>query len=242
MPFTFSHPAIVLPLAKASNRWFSLTGLVVGSIAPDFEYFIRMKVLSTYSHTLLGLIWFNIPVGLAVAFAFHGIVRNRLIDNLPSFLAYRFSPFKSLDWIYYYQHNRIKVISSILIGAVSHIAWDSFTHETGMMVETIAFLRASVLVAGKDIQLFKLLQHVSSFTGALAILLAVLTLPVLPFKKRANPLYWIIVAIIAAFVLSLRVASGLDPRLYGHMIVTGISGFMIGVIVASIFKSVSPKR
>ena len=129
MPFTFSHPAIVLPLAKASRRWFSLTGLVVGSIAPDFEYFIRMKVSSIHSHTHPDLFWLNITVGIAIAFIFHRLARNRLIDNLPSFLAYIFSPFKTFDWLHYYQQHRLQVILSILIGAASHVAWDSFTHE-----------------------------------------------------------------------------------------------------------------
>lgn len=29
MPFTFSHPAIVLPLTYLSNKWISVTGLVI---------------------------------------------------------------------------------------------------------------------------------------------------------------------------------------------------------------------
>jgi hypothetical protein len=42
MPFTFAHPAIVLPLKHLPKRWYSLTGLIIGSMTPDFEYFIRM--------------------------------------------------------------------------------------------------------------------------------------------------------------------------------------------------------
>jgi hypothetical protein len=30
MPFTFSHPAIVLPLTFLPRQWFSFTGLVIG--------------------------------------------------------------------------------------------------------------------------------------------------------------------------------------------------------------------
>ncbi len=51
MPFTFSHPAIILPLKYLPQNWFSLTGLIIGSLTRDFEYFIRMKVRSNYSHT-----------------------------------------------------------------------------------------------------------------------------------------------------------------------------------------------
>lgn len=59
MPFTFSHPAIVLPLTSLPKRCISVTGFVIGSLTPDFEYFIRMKVKSEYSHTISGLFWFD---------------------------------------------------------------------------------------------------------------------------------------------------------------------------------------
>ena len=45
MPFTFSHPAIVLPLVRKSGHWFSATGLIIGSLTPDFEYFMRMRIV-----------------------------------------------------------------------------------------------------------------------------------------------------------------------------------------------------
>ena len=57
MPFTFSHPALILPLKYFPNKWFSLTGLVIGSLTPDFEYFLRMRIKSVYSHTLEGIFW-----------------------------------------------------------------------------------------------------------------------------------------------------------------------------------------
>ena len=57
MPFTFSHPAIILPLKKLPKKYISMTGLIVGSIAPDFEYFLRMK--SKYSHTMSGILWYD---------------------------------------------------------------------------------------------------------------------------------------------------------------------------------------
>ena len=67
MPFTLAHPAIVLPLAAKKLR-MSATGLVIGSMVPDFEYFIRMRTESKYSHTLAGLFWFDLPLGLLLCF------------------------------------------------------------------------------------------------------------------------------------------------------------------------------
>lgn len=85
MPFTFSHPAIVLPLAFLPKKIISITGLIIGSLTPDFEYFIRMKLSSEYSHTISGVFLFDLPLGIILTFLFHGIVRNKLIDNLPRF-------------------------------------------------------------------------------------------------------------------------------------------------------------
>ena len=140
MPFTFSHPAIVLPLAYLPSRWVSLTGLVIESLTPDFEYFLRMKIQSNYSHTLGGLFWFDLPLGILLAFIFHNIVRSPLIDNLPDFLKERFLIFDRFHWNQYFKKNYLVVVISILIGAASHVLWDGFTHHGGYFVEKLPVL------------------------------------------------------------------------------------------------------
>jgi len=102
MPFTFSHPAIVLPLKLIPKKWFSLTASVIGSLTPDFEYFIRMKVQSNFSHTILGVFWFDLPLGILLAFLFHNIVRNSLFDNLPLPLKSRLIGFNKFNWNRYF--------------------------------------------------------------------------------------------------------------------------------------------
>ena len=135
MPFTFSHPAIVLPMTFLNRKWFSLTGLVIGSMAPDFEYFLRMKTSSNYSHTIAGIFWFDLPLVIILSFIFHNIVRNCLFDNLPVPLRLRVSTFKQFDWNKYFQKNWLIVIISILIGPFSLIFWDGFTHQHAYFVE-----------------------------------------------------------------------------------------------------------
>lgn len=119
MPFTASHPAIVLPLTFLPRRWYSLTGLVVGSMTPDFEYFLRMRLKSTYSHTFGGLFWFDLPLGLLLALLFHVWVRNPLFDNLPMSLKSRFSPFKTFDWKRHLKDHWMVAVVSILVGSAS---------------------------------------------------------------------------------------------------------------------------
>ena len=98
MPFTPAHPAIVLPFLKIKPERVSATALVIGSIAPDFEYFFKMSVSGQHSHTLLGILYFDIPVTIGLAFLFHGVVKRNLIANLPAFFQYRFQPILQLEF------------------------------------------------------------------------------------------------------------------------------------------------
>ena len=134
MPFTFSHPAAILPVTLLPKKYYSLTGLVVGSIAPDFAYFIRMDTQSLYGHTIHGLFLFDLPMGLLIAIAYHQLVRNSLTDYSPGWIRSRIIPYKSFDWLQYLSLNRIVVIISVLFGSATHLFWDSFTHGDGYFV------------------------------------------------------------------------------------------------------------
>lgn len=76
MPFTFSHPAIVLPFLK--NKNVSATALIIGSMSPDLEYFFRMKIQSENSHTFLGIFLIDFPLGFIVMMLFHEIIKKTI--------------------------------------------------------------------------------------------------------------------------------------------------------------------
>lgn len=228
MPFTFSHPAIVLPLTYLPRQWFSLTGLVIGSLTPDFEYFLRMRIKSNYSHTLDGLFWFDLPLGLLLAFLFHNIVRDSLYDNLPTFLKSRFSAFRQFDWNGYFKRNWLVVTISILIGAASHILWDSFTHDHGYFVQTIPTLQNSVDFLGRQIPILKILQHSSTLIGGSVIAFAIYKLPTNKTEKEnVNLKYWLILTALTLAIIALRLLTGLELKQYGNVIVTAISAGLI---------------
>lgn len=234
MPFTFSHPAIVLPLTYLPRKWYSLTGLVIGSLTPDFEYFLRMKVQSNYSHTLSGAFWFDLPLGLLIAFIFHDVVRNKLFDNLPTFLNSRLIAFKDFNWNKYFKKNWFVVVVSIIIGTLSHIFWDSFTHDSGFFVQTIPSLKSKIIVLGIQLPVFKILQHGSTIIGGVVIIYAILKLPA--NKKiiaQFNLKYWGLWTVLTLTIISLKIFSGLDYRLYGQVIVTGVSAGLISLILTS---------
>ncbi len=177
MPFTFSHPAVVLPLAYLPRRWFSMTGLVIGSLTPDFEYFIRMRIQSDYSHGISGMFWFDLPLGILLAFIFHNIVRDSLCDNLPTMLKSRFFDFTTFNWKEYFKSNWVVVIISVLIGTGSHILWDGFTHGHGYFVTTYSTLTETIDVFDVPIPVYKISQHSSTLIGGIVILIAIFKLP-----------------------------------------------------------------
>lgn len=235
MPFTFSHPALVLPLTYLPRKWFSLTGLVIGSMTPDFEYFLRMKVVSTYSHTLSGVFWFDLPLGILLAFIFHDIVRNKLFENLPVFLKSRVIVFSHFSWDSYFRQNWFVVIISIIIGALSHLFWDSFTHETGFFVQAIPSLENEVNFLGYQLAIFRIVQHGSTIIGGLIVAFAIMRLPA---KKNVtthyNLKYWGLFTGLTLAIIGIRLITGLDYRLFGHVIVTGISAGIISLIITSL--------
>src|ERR1700728_4332904 len=98
MPLTFSHPAIILPAKYLPEKWVSMTALIVGSVTPDFEYFIRLREGSYYTHTWTGMLWLDLPVGLLLTFIYHYMVRDLFICNTPVFFRKRFSPYINFNW------------------------------------------------------------------------------------------------------------------------------------------------
>lgn len=236
MPFTFSHPAIVLPLKYLPKKWFSFTGLIIGSMTPDFEYFIRMKIQSNYSHTIAGIFWFDLPLALLLSFIFHNIVKDPLFDNLPNTIKSRFIFFKTFKWNDYFKQNWIVVIVSILIGTASHLLWDSFTHDHGYFVTHVPELQESILIFNKKVPCLKVAQHSSSFIGGVIILFTIYQLPKnSTYKNSTNKLYWILVLLISVVILSIRFAIGLSLKQYGHIIVSGISSFLLALILTPLF-------
>lgn len=238
MPFTFSHPAIVLPLNYLPKRWVSLTGLVIGSLTPDFEYFLRMRIKSIYSHTLEGLFWFDLPLGLLLAFLFHNIVRDKLFENLPLFLKSRFIIFKQFNWNKYFIKNWLVVTTSILIGAISHLFWDSFTHNNGYFVEKITVLKNTIDILGLQIPIFKLLQHLSTLIGGFVIVFSIYKLPVEKTEKESpKAKYWMILILSTLAIVTIRFLCGLELKQFGNVIVTTITAVLISLIITPLITT-----
>ncbi|MCV9933635.1 DUF4184 family protein [Flavobacterium sp. LS1R47] len=229
MPFTFSHPAIVLPFLK--NKKLSATGLVIGSMSPDLEYFFRMKMQGDIGHTFLGVFLVDIPLGILIAFLFHQIIKRPLIDNLPDFFKQRLFVLKESNWLNYFKSNIWIVIVSFIFGILSHTFWDSFTHINGYFVERISFLGGELY----SIPVYKITQHLSSLIGMGLILFYSYKLPIrIEERNKINLNYWFSVIGISVIILSVRFAFGMTFKQIGSVVVSAISSLFLALIFAGL--------
>ncbi len=179
VPFTPAHAAAVLPFSRTR---LVLSALVMGSFAPDFEYFLRFTAHGGFGHTLPGMFLFSLPAALTALWLFHRWIKpvaalmapRPLRERLTPYLGpFSFGPGRRFVW----------VAASALVGVATHIAWDSFTHPTSPLVRHWALLRSMVVlpVIG-EYPVCRLLQQTSTLLG-----LAALALCIFAWARRAAP-------------------------------------------------------
>ncbi len=169
MPFTFAHPAAILPLRRF--RFLQTVPLIIGSVVPDVPYFLPERLSRASfpdTHTLYGSFVVDVPLGMVLL-----ILLLLLREPLTVLLGGR------ARWLCQRGLERFQerplhwpvALLSILLGAWTHIAWDSFTHETGWTTARVAALSAPVSVFGWDTATSHLLQYLSSVFGLVVMAL-----------------------------------------------------------------------
>jgi len=170
MPFTVSHAAAVIPLRR--SRFFIFSALVVGSMAPDFEYFVCLSFSRGISHSWTGLFTFCLPAGLVVLGLFHGLLKRPLLCLLPVGHRRRLEVHAgAFPW--WPLSRLVRIVVSMLAGILSHLVWDAFTHLHGFGVRAIPLLAAPVYpLPDGAIRVCDLLQLGCSVLGAIVVLAA----------------------------------------------------------------------
>lgn len=166
MPFTFAHPAAVLPLKKHLGSFGVLTAMVIGSMTPDFVYFVPIGIDGRASHSIPALFWFCMPSGLFIYLVFHRWLRQPLVSLLPRSVQTRIVTTSA--------HCRLRdlpaILVSLFVGAVTHLAWDSFTHANSPWQSLRPILDLELFAVGSyQVFVFRALQHSSSILGMMAI-------------------------------------------------------------------------
>jgi hypothetical protein len=174
MPFTISHAAAVLPFARPLARWRVLSAAVIGSMVPDFGWFLPWRPARFETHSADALLTFCLPVGLATYWIFQRLIRTPLLELLPpgAYARWRESAapadYRNLkQWMF--------AAAGVLLGAVTHLIWDAFTHEGARGMKMIPALEDPVLeIGGHRLAGPHLLQDANSLIGLLVVSLVIL--------------------------------------------------------------------
>lgn len=200
MPFTFTHPAAILPIFKWAKRRDLLLPLAIGSMMPDFGYyFTPFDFLKENAHTLIKSFTFCLPVGLLVL-AVILFLKSGLISLLPN------TKTRTFFYDHFPQNLNLKFIglalAAIILGAWTHILWDAFTHRNGFLVNMIPFLNFEIF---PQVQVFRILQHLSTIAGAFFLFRFYRQYPVETGAYDKRALIFITVANIFSLLFALKI-------------------------------------
>jgi hypothetical protein len=166
VPFTLAHAAAATPLRRSG---LILSALVVGTMAPDFEYFVRLAPGGGWGHTIPGAFGLSLPSGLAVLWLFHYFAKAPAVALLPDGLQRRLGP--ALKPFRFLGLRRfLLIILSLIIGIATHLVWDDFTHSHSWVYHHVALLHGHIPVPWfHPVPLSTFLQLFSSLAGVLIV-------------------------------------------------------------------------
>lgn len=170
MPWTFAHPAAILPLRSLCPRWLSLPALILGAISPDLGYHLALFDWARFCHTPLGIVSGCLPLGLlllALLTRWHRPLTVLLPAPHRQLLRAELQPTAhAAPWL-------AVAVWSLLLGTATHVVWDAFTHAGRWGVLLLPGLNEPLFSAvGRQFRVYNLLQHLSTAVGLAALALA----------------------------------------------------------------------
>ncbi len=164
MPYTFSHPAAVMPLRK----YLPFSALVVGSMAPDYLSFVPWIRHRHYGHSTEGIFTFCIPASFLVLWFFHAVLKRPLLRLAPYSHQRKLARFTG-EFHFGGAKRLLLITLAIWVGIELHIWWDAFTHVFGYFPRRFPILLTPMTDSGRFL-LTDLLQHGTSVLGGLVLL------------------------------------------------------------------------
>ena len=236
MPFTPAHVAAVLPvMGRRRPRWCVPSALAIGAMVPDAQYFLPVRGDRSFSHSLTGIVTLDLVLGL-VAFGWWRWAAPALRDLSPGAVRDRLPvPVRpgGRQWL--------AAAVCVVVGALTHVAWDAFTHADGWVVRHVPSLREPVL---GSLAAFKLAQFASGILGTAVVAWWVwnrlrTTAPMARgaalSSARERSTSWLVVATVPVVVAVATVAQqlrfGTSAEVLAFAVVTRVIGVAAAVLV-----------
>lgn len=162
MPFTPAHVAAVLPvMGRRRPRWCVPSALAIGAMVPDALYFLPVRGDRAFSHSLTGIVTLDLALGVVCLALWWWGMAPVLRDLAPAWVRTRAQPATRPTG-----HTWLWAVPCLLLGEVTHIVWDSFTHADGWAVLRWAWLGQDGPVG---LPWFKWAQYGSGVFGSVAV-------------------------------------------------------------------------
>jgi Domain of unknown function (DUF4184) len=179
MPFTLAHAAAALPFRRLR---LVTSALVIGTFAPDFQYFLRLTPDRRFGHTLLGTFVFTLPVAILVLWLFHAVVKRPATSLMPYGIRARLSPYLG-EFRFGGPARFALILASLLLGIATHLFWDSFTHGNTWAYWRWEWLREPVYFPMHGVVAHHtVLQHLSTVIG-----IAIVVIWLVFWYRRTEP-------------------------------------------------------
>lgn len=167
MPFTPSHAVVALPFVRTP---LVPAAIAIGAMTPDLPLFVRGTLWDySFTHTFANVLWTSV-LAFALFLLWRVVLRPGVRELSPARLARRLPP----EWD---EHGTaalktavgggrsrvypLLLAASLIIGVLSHITWDLFTHEGRWGLRLLPALESM----WGPLPGYKWLQHGSSVVG-----------------------------------------------------------------------------
>lgn len=171
MPFTPSHAIVALPFVRTP---LVPAAIAIGAMTPDLPLFLRgFGITYAFTHTYANVLW-TMLIAFGLFLIWRVVLRPATFELSPAWLERRLPS----EWNAPVADAAAKavgigqrrsyvplLVASLLLGVVSHIVWDAFTHAGRLGLELLPALATQ----WGPLQGFKWLQYGSSVVGLIVI-------------------------------------------------------------------------
>lgn len=171
MPFTPSHAVVALPFIRTA---LVPAAIAIGAMTPDLPLFLRGLVVSySFTHTVGNVVWTAL-LAFGLFLLWRVVLRPAVPELAPAALARRLpaewadagmSALRRAVGVGQRRGYPVLLAVSFVLGVLSHIVWDLFTHEGRGGVLLVPALGAM----WGPLPGYKWLQHGSSVIGLMII-------------------------------------------------------------------------
>lgn len=226
MPFTPAHILAIVPIARIKRPRLPLSALVIGSMIPDFPLFVPLPPDYRVTHSPPGVLTACLPLGLATLLVFQFLMKRPLFALLPVWIQRRCLA-QATSRVEPGPMSVTVASVAVMVGACTHLIWDSFTHRGRWGTQLFPVLNETVMTIGSyDVPGFKLLQYGSTLVGLTWLLLLLgawlarqtpVPLESLPHSSRATRAVAYLVAVGVPIVVAVDVRRREDLSSYERL-------------------------